>query len=97
MKRIVTLSESDLIKIVKRVIKESEDDMKLDCYSCIDEAVAKSGIRDVGVNETEHIKNILKNDKAPTVEDLKKLLPNSDDYWAMTKFVGYLSYCLAKC
>jgi DNA polymerase/3'-5' exonuclease PolX len=95
VKKVIRLTESDLARIVERVILETNE-IK-DCSSCVTTATEKSGIKNVGDKEKEKIKTLLKKDKAPTYEELKKILPDSDDYWAMTKFVTYLSYCLSTC
>lgn len=95
MKKIIRLTEKDLTQIVQKVILETTE--VKDCSSCVTIAAQKSGIKNVGTKEQEKIKILLQKDKAPTLDDLKQILPDSDDYWAMTKFVSWLSYCLSIC
>lgn len=95
MKKVIRLTESDLARIVERVILETNE--VKDCSSCVTIAAQQSGIKNVGDKEKEKIKKLLQQDKTPTLDELKEILPDSDDYWAMTKFVTWLSYCLSIC
>jgi len=54
MKKIIRLTESDLARIVKRVILETNE--VKDCSSCVTIAAQQSKIKNVGDKEKEKIK-----------------------------------------
>lgn len=92
MKKVVRLTEADLARIVKKVIRESQT--PTDCIDCI-----KAAGKDIpGFTEAKAnlILNMFTQGQIPTIDDLKSFI-NKSDIWTLSSFLVALSGCKSKC
>jgi hypothetical protein len=94
MKKVIRLTESDLTRIVKRVIRESQTPQE--CISCIMQAGQSAGIPQLTQDKAQSILNILSKGQPPTPEDMKSIL-NLTDFFKLAQFGMGLMGCQTKC
>ena len=94
MKKVIRLTEADLARIVKKVIKESQT--PTDCINCIMSAASTAGIPQFTQEKAQKILDILSKGQIPTQQDITSII-NMTDIWKLGSFGMALIGCQGKC
>ncbi len=95
MKKVIRLTESDLTRIVRRVIMEQSET----CSGCIRSAANNSGISDITEENINKLIDLLGSRKVEEIklEDITPMLPSMSDFFKGAKFLMALFDCMEKC
>lgn len=95
MKRVIKLTESDLSRIVRRVIMEQSET----CSKCIRSAANDSGIGPITENNINKLIDLLGSTPISEIEynDVAPMIPTIPDIRAGGKFLMALYNCKDKC
>jgi len=95
MKKVIKLTESDLSRIVRRVIMEQSGT----CSECIRSAANNSGISDITEDNINKLIDLLGSRKIDEIKlgDITPMLPSISDIFAGGKFLMALYNCKDKC
>ena len=94
MKKVIKLTEAELARIVKKVIKESQGPNE--CISCIMTAASSAGIPQFTQEKAQTILNILSKGQIPTQEEITSIVTVSD-FFKLGAFGMALMGCQSKC
>ena len=93
MKKVIRLTESDLTRIVKRVIIEQSNT----CGECVIQAAKSAGIDNITEEKMTKLINLLSSGKKPELKDITPLLPDFTEIMKGGKFLMGLVDCMDKC